>query len=91
MSKESVKEEIKKLDLLIEKDSDNQDYFLERAKLKYKLQDWAGAINDYTKVLELDPENLIAKTKIEFIKLNFKHINQDVYENTNLYKDPWFE
>ncbi|MCD6111974.1 MAG: hypothetical protein J7J86_01760 [Bacteroidales bacterium] len=91
MSLKSIKDEIKKLDLLIEKDPDNEDLYLKRGNLKFKIQDCAGAFNDFTEVLKINPENISAKTKLDYIQLNFKHRNEDIYANTNLYKDPWLE
>lgn len=49
------------------------EYFLTAGKLHQKFQRWGKAINAYSKVVELEPENKTAKTNLDLIKsiLNF--------------------
>ncbi len=52
---------------------DTVEYFLTAGKLQQKFQRWGAAINAYSKVIELDPENKTAKNNLDLIKniLNF--------------------
>jgi len=49
------------------------EYFMTAGKLQQKFQRWGAAINAYSKVLELEPENRTAKNNLDLIKsiLNF--------------------
>lgn len=49
------------------------EYFLTAGKLQQKFQRWGAAINAYSKVIELEPENKTAQTNLDLIKniLNF--------------------
>ena len=49
------------------------DYFMVKGKLEQKFQNWGKAINAYTKVIELEPENTEAQNHLQLIQniLNF--------------------
>lgn len=49
------------------------DYLLVKGELEQKFQEWGKAYNSFGKVLEIDPLNTEAKTRLEIIKgiLNF--------------------
>jgi hypothetical protein len=53
--------------------ADNVDYLLVEGELEQKFQHWGKAYNSFGKVLEIDPLNTEAKTRLEMIKgiLNF--------------------
>lgn len=39
-----------------------------RARIHYKMQNWGGAMNDYTSVLEIDPNDPEAKSGLEMVR-----------------------
>ena len=82
---------IKKLTKKIIKHPQNIEFYKKRAKLYMKIQDYSKAINDYKKILEIDPSCIEAATSIEMLETTIRFINIDVYANTNLTKDPWFD
>lgn len=49
------------------------DYYYTNGMLAQKFQNWGDAINAYSKVLELDPENIEAENNLHIIQniLNF--------------------
>lgn len=49
------------------------EYLLVKGKLEQKFQNWGKAINAFSKVIELDPENIEAQNQIKLIQniLNF--------------------
>ena len=49
------------------------EYFMVKGKLELKFQKWGSAINAFTKVTELDPENTEARNHLHLIQniLNF--------------------
>lgn len=53
--------------------SETVEYFMVKGKLEQKFQNWGKAINAYSKVIELEPENQEAKNHLSIIKgiLNF--------------------
>ncbi len=48
-------------------------YYMVKGKLEQKFQNWGMAMNSYSKVIDLDPENAEAQNRIHVIKniLNF--------------------
>ncbi len=65
-------------------------YFM-RAELFYKLNRYGEAINNYMKVLELNPEDKEAAGKIDIIKTILRYNNTDIYASPNTDMDPWLE
>jgi len=49
------------------------EYFMVKGKLALKFQNWGSAINAFSKVTEVDPENIEAKNHLHLIQniLNF--------------------
>lgn len=49
------------------------EYLLVKGKLEQKFQNWGKAINAFSKVIELDPENIEAQNHLKLIQniLNF--------------------
>lgn len=62
-----------------------------RAQLFEKQQEWAKAINDYLKILSLDPSDKKAKTQSAMLKTILRYNNTDIYSSPNTHYDPWFE
>ena len=50
------------LDELISKDGSDFHALLLRSRIFYKMQRWGDAMNDYSSLLEIDPENPEAKS-----------------------------
>lgn len=57
---------------------ENVEYLLIKGELEQKFQEWGKAQNSFGKVLEIDPLNTEAKTRLEMIKgiMNFFIPNQ---------------
>lgn len=55
----------KVLNEMISKDSSDLQSILLRGHINYKIQHWGDAMNDYASVLELDPDNQEAKSRLE--------------------------
>lgn len=49
------------------------EYYLVKGKLEQKFQNWGKAINSFTKVIEIEPDNIEAQNHLYMIKsiLNF--------------------
>ncbi len=88
--KEGIKEEISKLDILIDKSS-KVDLLYERAKLLMQLGENTKAVNDFSKILKLDPEQKYAKAQLEYLTTIIRYNNTDIYASTNTNFDPWLE
>ncbi|MEA3504153.1 MAG: hypothetical protein U9R32_03045 [Bacteroidota bacterium] len=81
---------IEELSVEIEK-SANVVELAERAGLYEHIQQPAKAINDFIKILEIEPDNGAAKTKIEMLKTTMHYQNRDIYAHPNLDSDPWLD
>jgi lipopolysaccharide biosynthesis regulator YciM len=66
---------IEQLNQLIEADPNNVQLLIERGKLYHKMQVWGKALNDFNRVLELEPNQQIARTYKEMATqiLSFRH------------------
>lgn len=58
---------------------DEKQVFVLRSRILFKRQDWGGAMNDFMKVLEIDPENKEAKSGIELTKNILGFYNPDMF------------
>lgn len=63
----------------IESNSIDHQSFLLRGRIFYKMQKWGNAMNDYSTVLELDPENQEAKTGLELTRNILGYFNPDMF------------
>ena len=54
-------------------------YLIVKGKLQQKFQNWSEAINAYSKVLELDPENSEAKNNLQIIQNILSFWNPDMH------------
>lgn len=57
-----------------------------RADIYYKTNDFPSAIDDLASILEISPEDAIAKQKIALIKDVMFMIKTVIFESTNLYE-----
>lgn len=85
-----IREGISKLDVLISKSPDI-DLLYERAKLLTQLGENTKAVNDFSKILKLDPEQKYAKAQLEYLTTIIRYNNTDIYASTNTNMDPWLE
>ncbi|RLD91386.1 MAG: hypothetical protein DRJ09_01365 [Bacteroidetes bacterium] len=67
------------------------DLLLCRAGILTKFQQYGMAINDYSKVLEIDPDSKHATTQIDLLKTILRYTNTDIYASPNTNMDPWLE
>lgn len=88
---ENILKAVKMLDEAIKAQPDDEDFYFARAELLYKLNRYGKAINDYNKVVELNPENKEAIGKIDLIHTILRYNNTDIYANPNTDMDPWLE
>ena len=63
----------------IEQEKENKEALLLRARIKYKMQRWGDAMNDYYTVLEIDPENQEAKSGIEMARSILGYFTPDMF------------
>lgn len=82
---------LEELNQLLLKDSDNVDWLTFRGDIYNIKQEYGKALNDYNRVLKLESDNKIIRSKIEIIKDILKFQNLDIFESTNLNKDPWLD
>jgi len=55
------------------------EYLFVRGELEQKFQQWGRAQNSFARVLEIDPSNQQAKTRIEMIKSILSFFNPDQF------------
>lgn len=65
-------------EIILVNSSDIQSLLL-RARICYKMQKWGDAMNDYSSVLEIDPENQEAKSGIEMAKNILGYFTPDMF------------
>ncbi|MGE0019971.1 MAG: hypothetical protein AB7S72_09910 [Draconibacterium sp.] len=59
--------------------SESVEYLLIKGELEQKFQEWGKAQNSFGKVLEIDPLNTEAKTRLEMIKGIMNFFNPDQF------------
>jgi len=67
------------LDGLILKDAADFHSLLLRGRIFYKMQKWGEAMNDYSSVLEIDPENSEAKSGLAMAKSILGYFTPDMF------------
>lgn len=82
---------LKKLEQRIAENPKDWNLYADRAKVYFQQNDLARALNDYEKVLSLDPEHKTAPVKIEMIRTILRYNNTDIYASPNTDMDPWLE
>jgi tetratricopeptide (TPR) repeat protein len=73
------KEALELLNHTIIKGLEKEEAYYLRGILKNQLQDFGGAINDFYKVLEMNPNNTLAKQRIELIMNILDFRNMEMY------------
>jgi len=64
---------------IIAGDPDTLDALLLRARIRYKMQQWGDAMNDYFSALEIDPDNQEAKSGIEMSRSILGYFTPDMF------------
>ena len=82
---------LEKLNEILVDDSENIEYLILRGDIYHLQQKFSKALNDYNRVLKLNPENKFLSSKTEMIKDILKFQAVDIFESTNLNKDPWLD
>ncbi|MEI8112785.1 MAG: tetratricopeptide repeat protein [Bacteroidia bacterium] len=67
------------LDLLILEDTSDFYSLLLRGRIYYKMQKWGDAMNDYSAVLEINPENHEAKSGIVMARSILGYFTPDMF------------
>lgn len=70
---------IEQLTQAIEADPDNLDLYIERGRLYVQQQCWGSAINDFNRVLEVDPDNAVARSCKGMISNILEFKNTDLW------------
>jgi len=73
----------------LEKSPNNIEIKLKRADAYVKINEHTKAVNEYIRILELDPDNEKAKIQKEIVHGVVKQSQLDIYGCTNTYMDPW--
>ena len=60
-------------------DNQNVEALLLRARIRYKMQQWGDAMNDYYTVLEIDVNNEEAKSGLEMAKSILGYFTPDMF------------
>ena len=76
---------------LIDKDLNKVDWLILRGNIYNIKQEYSKSLNDYNKVLKIDPKNKIIPSKVEMIKDILKFQALDIFASTNLNIDPWLD
>ncbi|MCK5171651.1 MAG: tetratricopeptide repeat protein [Bacteroidales bacterium] len=76
---------------IINKDLNKVDWLILRGNIYYIKQEYSKSLNDYNKVLKIDPKNKIISSKVEMIKDILKFQTLDIFASTNLNMDPWLD
>ncbi len=82
---------LEELNKQLEQTPGNVELLKKRAALFYKTGNYGAAINDYQKVLIVEPQNKSVKTHIEMIQTILRFTNTDIYASPNTNFDPWLE
>lgn len=70
---------LEKVSEIIRNNGLNPDAFLLRGRIHCKLQNWGDSMNDYSTVLELEPNNQEAKSGIEMAKSILGYFTPDMF------------
>lgn len=78
LEKNDLAGSLEKVNQLILKNA-TRDGFLLRGRIHYRMQKWGDAMNDYSSVLELDPDNQEAKSGLEMAKNILGYFTPDMF------------
>jgi len=86
---QDIQKQIDSFLIELEKSPENIEIRLKLADAYVKLTEHTKAVNEYIKILEIDPENEEAKIQKEIVHGVVKQSQLDIYGCTNTYMDPW--
>ena len=79
------------VELLLKNQPDKPALLHIRAEINIKLQKYGPAINDYHKLLKIDPDDRTAAFQVGQLKTILKFNNTDIYAHPNTNLDPWMD
>ncbi|MCG8412205.1 MAG: hypothetical protein MI739_13075 [Bacteroidales bacterium] len=91
IQQQKTTEALNKLNAVIAENVQNIELLRIRGDLFYGQQKYSQALNDYNKVLKVDKNQTLIKSKVEMIKGILKFEALDIFESTNLNNDPWLD
>lgn len=91
MEEKEILESIEEVSRKILDNPKDKKLIYQRAELYTKVQEPSKAINDYLAIIELNPNDEIAKVKLDLLRTINKFSNIDIYANPNTDMDPWME
>jgi tetratricopeptide (TPR) repeat protein len=91
INNKEYKKAIELISSLLEADNENIKWLQMRGDIYYLTQEYAKALNDFSKVLKSDSKCKNIASKIEMIKEILKFQASDIYGSTNMNLDPWLD
>jgi tetratricopeptide (TPR) repeat protein len=91
IEQENYQEALNLIDKNLEKYPDEPEFFLEKGKLLKHLQKFGDALNNFKKVLNIDPDHKEAKNLHTLVQDILRYQQLDIYSSTNLSNDPWLD
>ncbi len=88
---ENLKRLISDVDRLLGKEAKDIELLFLRASLHQRIQLLGKAINDYQRILTLEPENQKAKVQRDSLQSILHYNNTDIYASPNTNFDPWLD
>ena len=75
----SISSQIVALNARLDADPDNVDFLLQRGQLHYRRNDWGAAINDFNRILKINPQHQEAHQLLDMVQeiLSFRY--KDIY------------
>jgi tetratricopeptide (TPR) repeat protein len=86
---EAYEEALEYIESILSKDAENIDILYLKADLCKKTQKTSEAVNIYNHILELKPDEKRAEVERDLVHIVMLQENNDKFESTNLYDDPW--
>ncbi|RLD43348.1 MAG: hypothetical protein DRI86_10150 [Bacteroidetes bacterium] len=86
---QDLKKQIDNFLIELEKTPNNIDIRLKLANAYVQIVEHTKAVNEYIKILEIDPNNEEALIQKEIVHGIVKQSQLDIYGCTNTYMDPW--
>jgi len=88
---DNLERAVKNLEQALVEYPENIELLFLKGEFHEKKEEIPAAMNAYLKILELEPENREAEVRREHLVSIQRYRNMDVFENTNLWNDPWLE
>lgn len=82
---------LKLADDTLKENHENIELLLLKGDILFRQLKNGKALNIYNKILKLDKNNSVAKSKFEMISNILKYDALDIFASTNLNNDPWLD